>query len=109
MFFDTSHNSQKTMFSNLYNAFVETATKSWAYFRCLPKERRPSSRLIISKDTDSSDLILWDTLIMGFLTDPNTDTIRDLIGVAYILLTGKSRVSRYPGYQCNIKKPEVAW
>lgn len=51
MFFDTSHNSPKTMFSNIYNAFIETATKSWAYVRCLPKDKRPSAQLVISQST----------------------------------------------------------
>ena len=49
MFFDSSHNSQRTILANIYRAFVETATKSWAYTRCLPKEKQPSSKLMIGK------------------------------------------------------------
>lgn len=49
MFFDTSHNSRRTMLENLYLAFVETATKMWAYARCLPGEKQPSPRLLIGE------------------------------------------------------------
>lgn len=49
MFYDTSHNSQRTMVRNIYNAFVETASKMWAYARCLPAEKQPRPRLVIGK------------------------------------------------------------
>lgn len=35
MFFDTSHNTRHAVLANVYTAFVETATKMWAYARCL--------------------------------------------------------------------------
>jgi telomerase reverse transcriptase len=35
MFFDTSHNSRRGVLANIYAAFSETATKMWAYARCL--------------------------------------------------------------------------
>jgi len=101
MYFDTSHNSQRTMFSNIYSAFLETATKSWAYIRCLPKEKRPSAQLITSE-------LAHDISHTRFLTGP-AGTIKDLIDVSFLLLTSKSRVSRYPGYHCTVKKLQVAW
>ena len=49
MFFDTSHNSRKTTLHNIYTAFVETATKTWAYARCLPKDMKPTNSLLIGR------------------------------------------------------------
>ncbi|KAI0383962.1 hypothetical protein F5Y04DRAFT_24926 [Hypomontagnella monticulosa] len=49
MFFDSELNSAHTMLSNIYNAFCETATKMWAYARCLPTQKQPSSMIVISK------------------------------------------------------------
>ncbi|KAL1879940.1 hypothetical protein VTK73DRAFT_6636 [Phialemonium thermophilum] len=84
MFYDTAHNTQKTTLGNMYHAFVETATKAWAYIRCLPKEKRPSPRLVVA-------------------------AAQDLINVAFLLFKSKSRAARYPGYHCGITKSEVAW
>lgn len=84
LFFDTSHNSFATMLRNLYVALVETAVKMWAHARCLGRERRPGTGLVI-------------------------DTIKSLIEVAYRLLTSKSRKERYPGYMCSVGRGQVAW
>ncbi|XXG94534.1 hypothetical protein Hte_000791 [Hypoxylon texense] len=84
MFFDSELNSAKTMLGNIYNAFSETATKMWAYARCLPAPKQPPAALVIK-------------------------TIAKLIDVAYLLLVSKTRKLRYPGYTCDIKKPEVSW
>jgi telomerase reverse transcriptase len=46
MFFDTSHNPRRTVLANIYTAFVETATKMWAYARCMAAGR-PGSGLVI--------------------------------------------------------------
>jgi hypothetical protein len=48
MFFDTGLNSASTMLSNIHRAFTETATKMWAYARCLPAPKQPPPKLIIS-------------------------------------------------------------
>ena len=29
--------------------------------------------------------------------------------MAYLLLTSKSRTSRYPGYKCAVNKAQVTW
>jgi telomerase reverse transcriptase len=84
MFYDTVHNSQVSVLRNIYKAFVETASKTWAYARCLPKAKRPAAKLVI-------------------------DVIKDLIGVAFLLLASESRTMRYPGYKCEVKKPQMAW
>ena len=47
MFFDSELNSAQTMLRNIYNAFTETATKMWAYARCLPPQKQPSAELVI--------------------------------------------------------------
>lgn len=47
MFYDTSHNSTRTVLSSLHDAFVETASKMLAYLRCLGKNQHPSSEMIL--------------------------------------------------------------
>ncbi|RGP76336.1 telomerase reverse transcriptase [Fusarium sporotrichioides] len=47
MFYDTSHNSTRTVLASLQGAFVETASKMWAYLRCLGKKQHPSSEMIL--------------------------------------------------------------
>ncbi|KAI2629861.1 hypothetical protein GGR54DRAFT_282630 [Hypoxylon sp. NC1633] len=49
MYFDSELNSAKTMLSNVYNAFLETATKMWAYARCLSAQKQPSPNLVKSE------------------------------------------------------------
>ena len=49
MFFDTALNSADTMLRNIYEAFAETATKMWAYVRCLPRQKRPAAGLVTRK------------------------------------------------------------
>jgi telomerase reverse transcriptase len=45
MFFDTSHNSRRGVLANIYAAFVETATKMWAYARCMAS--RPGTPVLV--------------------------------------------------------------
>lgn len=47
MFFDTSLNPRRSVIANIYTAFVETATKMWAYARCMAVVKRPTSRVIV--------------------------------------------------------------
>jgi hypothetical protein len=49
MFLDTSFNSFRTVFSNIYECFVETATKMWQYAKCLPVQKQPGARVVISE------------------------------------------------------------
>ncbi|KAK6954528.1 hypothetical protein Daesc_004495 [Daldinia eschscholtzii] len=84
MYFDSVLNSAGTILNNIYGAFSETATKMWAYARCLPTQKQPSSALVIK-------------------------TISRLVDVSYVLLISKSRKLRSPGYTCDIKKPEISW
>ncbi len=48
MFLDTSFNSFRTVLSNIYDSFVETATKMWRYAKCLPKQKQPGARVVNS-------------------------------------------------------------
>ncbi len=47
MFFDTSHNSRPAVLANIHAAFAETATKMWAYARCLARGARPGAGVLI--------------------------------------------------------------
>ncbi|KAI0395058.1 hypothetical protein F5Y17DRAFT_223007 [Xylariaceae sp. FL0594] len=84
MFFDTELNSASTVLKNVHKAFAETATKMWAYARCLPTRKQPPPRVIIC-------------------------TIQKLVDTAYMLLVSKTRKLRYPGYTCDVQKCEVSW
>lgn len=84
MFYDAKHNSSQTVTRNLRDALVETASKTWAYARCLAATKRPSVKV-------------W------------VDTITDLIDVAYLLLNSKARKVRYPKYESKITKGQVRW
>ncbi|ETS88050.1 hypothetical protein PFICI_01878 [Pestalotiopsis fici W106-1] len=85
MYLDTGRlNGVATVLSNLRAAFAETATKTWAYTRCLPPKARPSPSLVIR-------------------------TLRRLADVAYLVATSRARRARYPGYTCDVRKIEVMW
>lgn len=84
MFFDTKHNASHTVIRNLRDALVETASKAWAYARCLSATKRPSVKV-------------W------------MDTVTDLVDVAYLLLNSKARRMRYPKYESKVTKGQVRW
>lgn len=84
MFFDTAHNTLQSVLSSIFTAYVETANKTWAYARCLPRSKRPTAGLVIG-------------------------AIKELMRVSYLLLAGKSRAARWPGYECSVKKAQMNW
>ncbi|KAI7921925.1 telomerase reverse transcriptase [Pyricularia oryzae] len=84
MFFDSTHNSRRTVMANLFGALAETARKMWAYARAMPLGRRPRTHVVLQ-------------------------TVATLIDVAYALLASRSRRDRFPGYQCGISKKLVKW
>ncbi|RFU33620.1 hypothetical protein B7463_g2724, partial [Scytalidium lignicola] len=84
MFFDTSLNSVTTVLSNIYSAFIETATKMWAYARCLPLRNQPSPKLVIK-------------------------TIQDLIKLAFCILRSKGKNEKNKGYRCGVSRAQVEW
>lgn len=49
MFFDTAHNTTRTVLASLHGAFAETAEKMWAYIRCMPKTKKPKPKVVTSK------------------------------------------------------------
>ncbi|PNH76610.1 hypothetical protein VD0001_g907 [Verticillium dahliae] len=84
MFYDTVHNSPRTVYSNLFESFTETATKMLAYAKCLGPNQRPAPRMVIR-------------------------TISKVIDVAWVLLTSKTRRARFPDYRCELSKHQVVW
>ncbi|CAK7223034.1 Telomerase reverse transcriptase [Sporothrix bragantina] len=84
MFFDTSFNSRRTALSNLHAAFAETANKMWAYARCMPKTKRPSTRLTIS-------------------------TIEEVGAMAQGILNGKRRAEKSPAYEFSVSKAHLRY
>lgn len=54
MYFDTNHNSTRTVLETLRGVFSETARKMWAYVRHMPKAQKPRASLIIRKYSQGS-------------------------------------------------------
>ncbi|RFU75293.1 telomerase reverse transcriptase [Trichoderma arundinaceum] len=82
MFFDTDHNTVKTVLDSLRGAFSETALKMWAYLRCLSASTRLTANLIIG-------------------------TIKKVVDIAFLILTSKWRKMRFEKYACEIRKAQV--
>ncbi|KUJ22916.1 uncharacterized protein LY89DRAFT_314076 [Mollisia scopiformis] len=82
MFLDTSFNSLKTVLSNVYSAFIESATKMWTYAKCLPAGKQPGTQLILK-------------------------TIRDLIELAFVLMKSKGKNKKNVGYKFALSKMQV--
>ena len=83
MFFDTSHNTVESIQCNIQAAFTDTATKMWAYARCLPNDKQPTTHLVIV-------------------------TIKELVEVAYRMLTSDSRKAKYPNYRFTVSKIQLS-
>ncbi|KAG7118581.1 Telomerase reverse transcriptase like protein [Verticillium longisporum] len=84
MFYDTVHNSPRTVYSNLFESFTETATKMLAYAKCLGPNQRPAPRMVIR-------------------------TISKVIDVAWVLLTSKTRRARFPDYRKAVARKQSAY
>jgi hypothetical protein len=86
MYLDTTHNSLPTVLTNIYTSFLETATKTYAYARCLPSPKQPTLALL-------------------------TRTITALIEMAYVLIKSKGRAKKGVelGYKCAVTKPQIAF
>lgn len=87
MFFDAAHNAPATVLRNLRDALVETATKAWAYARCLSA----------ASQQQQLGAAVW------------VDAIGDLGEVAFLLLTSRARRARYPLYECKVTRAQVRW
>lgn len=99
MFLDTSFNSLATVLSNIFIAFVETASKTWTYAKCLPTGKQPGTELMISEYFPSLQ-IQWLTV---------SETISDLIDLAFVLMKSKGRNRKNAGYKCAVSKVQVEW
>src|SRR3569833_1039258 len=84
LFYDTSHNAPETAFRNIHAAFVETATKMWAYARCLPPAKQPHPDLVVR-------------------------TVQKNKKKTFALLTSRARKAKHPGYECTVNKAQVSW
>ncbi|TVY60755.1 Telomerase reverse transcriptase, partial [Lachnellula suecica] len=84
MYHDTSHNSLRTVHSNISSAFVETAEKLYVYAKLLPVGKRPGFELM-------------------------KKTIDDSIELAYVLMKSKACKKGMEGYKCRVSKDMVEW
>jgi hypothetical protein len=100
MLLDTAFNSVSTVLSNLYTAFVETATKMWTYARCLPTGKQPGTKLLISKCS---------SLLSQYPTLTTKETISDTIDLAFVLMKSKGKNKRNVDYKCDLSKVQVEW
>jgi hypothetical protein len=99
MFLDTSFNSLATVFSNIYESFVETALKMWTYVKCLPAQKRPGTKLVTSEP-------LCDVFT---LTLTGVGTFTSLVDLAFALIKSKRKNKRNEGYRCVVSKLQVEW
>lgn len=101
MFFDTAHNSLRTALCNAHKTFTDTAVKVWAYTRCLPRDKRPSTRLVISETPFPAPYHCTEALTRL------SDTVQELSDFAFAILDGKTR--RQPEYQFSVNKLQLRW
>ncbi|KAK6841330.1 oxoglutarate iron-dependent oxygenase [Apiospora arundinis] len=104
MFLDTAHNAAATVLSNLFSAFVETASKSWAYARCLSSSPKSTTAAKPNNKNSHDDLkqVPQTARIM-------VRAVAKLVDVAFLLARSKARRVRHPGYDCDVRRNEVAW
>lgn len=109
MFLDTSHNAAATVLSNLFSAFVETASKAWAYARCLSSSSSSATNSKYESDKKRKEK----ENNKRHQGDPTTSlmirALAKLVDVAFLLAQSKARRARYPGYVCDVRRHEVAW
>ena len=84
MLLDTSLNSRALVMSSLYQNFAETGIKMYRYVKSLPRQRKPTERMMIR-------------------------TIEDLIGLAINLTRGKRRTKTVEEYQCALSRGQIHW
>lgn len=104
MFLDTTFNSTIRVLTNIYENFIESAMRFYRYAKCLPASKQPRVTILISK---------W---LMNHhhhwrcssLTK-ETETIEDLIELAFILTKSKSRQDKFEKFHCGITKSQVRW
>lgn len=106
MFLDTSHNAAATVLSNLFSAFVETASKAWAYARCLSSSYSASANKNKNTDKKSKRQQQGGRLAGARLM---IRAVAKLVDVAFLLAKSKARRARYPDYVCDVRRNEVAW
>jgi len=105
MFLDTSFNSLATVLGNIYENFTETATKMWMYAKCLPSQKQPGAKLVISESLASR----WNHDARAALTKGNLGTIENLVDMAFVLLKSKGKNKKNEGYRCAVSKAQVEW
>lgn len=102
MFLDTAFNTLPTVLSNVYSAFIESASKMYHYVHCLPLNKQPGVQLIIRK-----------LALLFFLTslrpDHRAGTIEDLVKLAFALIKSKERNGKNVGYKCVLNKMQIEW
>lgn len=84
MFLDTAFNSPTTVARNIYENFMESATKMYTYNKCLPIHKQAGTKIIIQ-------------------------IIESLVDLAFVLIKSKEKNPRNASYRCAISKAELEW
>lgn len=82
MFLDTAHNATRVVLSGIYTNFVETAIKTYRYYKSLRPRVRPSPGLVAR-------------------------TIRNLIQFATSLILSKQKTAAKARFQCGLTPPQI--
>ena len=85
MFLDTSYNTMSTVLSSLYQTYVETAQKCFAYIKSLSAQNQPSVRLLVK-------------------------TVEDIISLSFALMSRRGRrTGQWVQYECAVSKRFARW
>lgn len=107
MFIDTSFNNIKTVLSNLYQCFVESARKCYHYIKSLPKKKYPRVQLLISKLATRKASRRFSKKISNIVR--MTETVDDLIMLSISMMQGKQRKTTSLLYQCAVTRAQARW
>lgn len=84
MFIDMALNSKMVVARNVYEIFVESASKMCAYDKCLPPGKRAGTKMLVR-------------------------TIEALVELAFVLMKSKARNLGNRGFKCGMESGEVKW
>ncbi|OAQ96400.1 hypothetical protein LLEC1_03681 [Akanthomyces lecanii] len=123
MFYDTSHNSHATVLKTLRAAFRQTALKMWAYMRALGRISRPRpdvvkrTFLFLCHSPSSPSCVFHPVSSLYFFHFSYFITAFEMIlpftiirtvEASYLILTSRFRKLKNNGYECDIRKSQVA-
>ncbi|RCI15533.1 hypothetical protein L249_3433 [Ophiocordyceps polyrhachis-furcata BCC 54312] len=94
MLFDTSHNSKAVVLQSLKEAFCDVSHRMWAYIRCLPRQQRPNSQLIIG--------------MLAHPLPPSAPILTSILIIVEIPYPSWLRRLKHPQFELDIRRSRVS-